>query len=438
MRTIYNALRRCHCPRTMLFLVPHFYSERFFMRSTKFLSRLSPAFAIIAACGTAFADFPLATSQASFVFTAPQGTTFTIDNGNSFVWAWAGSVFAAPNCGCPLETGLDLDINLTAATADGGSGCGESGVSSDSFSNFIGLSSSTISWAGVWIGEGGGVNCVPDLCLAFGGYGAHMEFDSDGAFTIPNPDCPSPSANTSNGRRVDVNMFCLPTGPIVSYIVSYESSSVAFCSSTPTSLGAGSYSIDYISITIEDARHDVTGDARFNQDDIDFLVNNVVGTPMASDPLYTDRFEFNGNEVVDGDDINILQCFVDACLDARRIGDANCDNVIDCADLMIAGVQPFAGESFTGSVYNVGLDADLDGDNDADDKEALRDVLLSVEPANYSLDTILNFFDNSAFIGLFNAGDLRADVNGDGTLNFFDVSAWITAFSSPNCLAPGS
>ena len=42
----------------------------------------------------------------------------------------------------------------------------------------------------------------------------------------------------------------------------------------------------------------------------------------------------------------------------------------------------------------------------------------------------LNFFDVSAFLVAFNAGDLSVDFNNDGMLNFFDVSAFLKAFSA--------
>ncbi len=42
----------------------------------------------------------------------------------------------------------------------------------------------------------------------------------------------------------------------------------------------------------------------------------------------------------------------------------------------------------------------------------------------------LNFFDVSAFLTAFNAGDLVADFNNDGALNFFDVSAFLQAFDA--------
>jgi arylsulfotransferase ASST len=41
----------------------------------------------------------------------------------------------------------------------------------------------------------------------------------------------------------------------------------------------------------------------------------------------------------------------------------------------------------------------------------------------------LNFFDISAFLDLYGAGDLVVDMNNDGSLNFFDVSAFLAAFA---------
>jgi hypothetical protein len=42
----------------------------------------------------------------------------------------------------------------------------------------------------------------------------------------------------------------------------------------------------------------------------------------------------------------------------------------------------------------------------------------------------LNFFDVSAFLTAYNAGDLSVDFNGDGMLNFFDVSAFLVAYNA--------
>jgi FG-GAP repeat len=51
-------------------------------------------------------------------------------------------------------------------------------------------------------------------------------------------------------------------------------------------------------------------------------------------------------------------------------------------------------------------------------------------PADMTGDGLLNFFDVSAFLSAFAAGDATADFTGDGQFNFFDVSAFLTAFSA--------
>jgi len=51
-------------------------------------------------------------------------------------------------------------------------------------------------------------------------------------------------------------------------------------------------------------------------------------------------------------------------------------------------------------------------------------------PADLTGDGMLNFFDVSAFLSAFAAGDPLADFTGDGKFNFFDVSAFLTAFAA--------
>lgn len=51
-------------------------------------------------------------------------------------------------------------------------------------------------------------------------------------------------------------------------------------------------------------------------------------------------------------------------------------------------------------------------------------------PADLNGDGELNFFDVSAFLSAFAAGDSVADFNGDGQFNFFDVSAFLASFAA--------
>ena len=50
--------------------------------------------------------------------------------------------------------------------------------------------------------------------------------------------------------------------------------------------------------------------------------------------------------------------------------------------------------------------------------------------ADLNNDGLLDFFDVSQFLTLFQAADLAVDFNNDGELNFFDVSAFLTAFQA--------
>ncbi len=50
-------------------------------------------------------------------------------------------------------------------------------------------------------------------------------------------------------------------------------------------------------------------------------------------------------------------------------------------------------------------------------------------PPDLNNDGVLNFFDLSRFINLFQQQDPAADFNGDGLLNFFDFSAYLLAFN---------
>jgi hypothetical protein len=50
--------------------------------------------------------------------------------------------------------------------------------------------------------------------------------------------------------------------------------------------------------------------------------------------------------------------------------------------------------------------------------------------ADFNHDGSLNFFDISAFLKAYSAGDLGADFTADGTLNFFDISAFLAGFAA--------
>jgi len=57
------------------------------------------------------------------------------------------------------------------------------------------------------------------------------------------------------------------------------------------------------------------------------------------------------------------------------------------------------------------------------------DVYIVENIADFTADGVLNFYDVSAFLVAYFAGDPDADLNGDGALDFNDVSLFLAAFS---------
>lgn len=70
----------------------------------------------------------------------------------------------------------------------------------------------------------------------------------------------------------------------------------------------------------------------------------------------------------------------------------------------------------------------------SDHRPVIVDLVLPLaEPAcpiDFNDDGLLDFFDVSAFLQLFNAQDPAADLNDDGLLDFFDVSAFLQLFGA--------
>ncbi len=80
--------------------------------------------------------------------------------------------------------------------------------------------------------------------------------------------------------------------------------------------------------------------------------------------------------------------------------------------------SPFAGPVLEGRAFNGALGYEV---LPAPKVECRADI---------NGDGVLNFFDVSAFAGLFAAEDPAADFNNDGVFNFFDFSAFLNAFNA--------
>lgn len=51
-------------------------------------------------------------------------------------------------------------------------------------------------------------------------------------------------------------------------------------------------------------------------------------------------------------------------------------------------------------------------------------------PPDVDRNGILNFFDQSTFLAMYNTGNMRTDWDDTGTLNFFDVSEYLASFTA--------
>ncbi len=86
-------------------------------------------------------------------------------------------------------------------------------------------------------------------------------------------------------------------------------------------------------------------------------------------------------------------------------------------------VQFIAEDSLNSSVVEAGVDAFLISSVFCEDPPPAC-------PADFNDDGQLDFFDISAFLIAFNAGDISADLSNDGLLNFFDISTFLQEFTA--------
>ncbi len=394
-------------------------------------TKMMAGFALISATSvTGHAGGFLSISIFHFEMNAEPGITFTIEE--QIVWAKVVAFVGNDCCDptVPLDYDYNTDISYVTAEAFAGSDC----VSAHGFSQSeLSTSSVAIVWDGFLLAEGGDDHCPQGSYGASVGAGFYVEFSTDGDFIVEPPECPTEVSGSQPGRTVTANIVCLdgPNPQIFVGSITEINDGTALACSSPIGLGAGGYSASAFSITINDAADDVTGDGRFNVEDAAFL-QGIVGTAAASDSLYTDRFDYNLNGIVDQDDVDMIHKFIDTGLSSGIFGDTNKDGVVDCCDL--DGYKAAFGSTFNlpGSIpnpaYIVELDWDLDGDIDAID-QAQFDAIACI--ADINNDYAVDVFDTFAFLALYNAGDPTVDFNGDGVVDVFDLFMFLDAYNTP-------
>lgn len=173
----------------------------------------------------------------------------------------------------------------------------------------------------------------------------------------------------------------------------------------------GMSKISVLSLTFYDKDIDLDLDGRFTQFDVD-IFSALVGTSIADEMRILD---FNGNGIVDVEDVELLQALIDAGFGAGLLGDANQDGVVSCADTPLLGSIPDATLGQIG--YRVDLDANLDGFFNDQDRAA---ICRHIQPADFTCDGVIDFSDYLAFLAEFDAQSPAADLNGDGVVDFTD------------------
>ncbi|HRQ72885.1 MAG TPA: GC-type dockerin domain-anchored protein [Phycisphaerales bacterium] len=130
----------------------------------------------------------------------------------------------------------------------------------------------------------------------------------------------------------------------------------------------------------------------------------------------------------------VLQLVIDGGAGAGVLGDFNLDNVADCDDLaaILDAIDneedPFDDYIIGDAEYRIELDADLDGDNDADDWNIIYGLL---QPADVNRDGEVNSVDFVQYLNLYNAQDPAADMNGDGQVNSVDFVIYLNYYNNP-------
>lgn len=289
-------------------------------------------------------------------------------------------------------------------------------------------------------------SCSASGCSATGAAAAvasaRVEFGTGGGSGSVGGNVALPSSVPADGRRFAGVIFTVESGANTSSTVygAIESplgeQGIGLTFSATTGLwegvaaisgGAGD-TVTALQIEGPESRFGVDGDARLTSFDAVALAA-IVGTSGASDPANVDRFDFDGSNLIDQGDVDVLDALLDAGFGAGVFGDADSDDDADCADYAVAVVDFVSGSVLGDADYEVTYDFDLDGDNDATDRDEIRRLL---SPADMAVPyNVLDFTDVIAFNTAFAAMDPAADLAVPfGTFDFSDVIAFNTAFTT--------
>lgn len=208
--------------------------------------------------------------------------------------------------------------------------------------------------------------------------------------------------------------------------------------STESQLAAGEHELAVLTQSFTDKSFDVDGDGRFN-----ILDQNELVTLLGPTTSETVRWDFDNDDFIDQDDVDVLARLIGHELDSGIFGDLNRDGVVDCTDRYVIAEYPDATLEDAG--YHIELDFDLDGDNDSGDRSQFLSVLCPEMLGDMNCDRSVDAFDIDAFtIALVRPAEYEAmyphcnrhlvgDINGDGLFDAFDIDPFAACVVTGSC-----
>lgn len=237
---------------------------------------------------------------------------------------------------------------------------------------------------------------------------------------------------TSVFRRI-IGKYKMPQGEMLLELQAGqngESSAIGF-GTTPE----GEYLVGSKIVHVDEETLDINVDGRVTWEDV-IALDAIVGTIDATLPVNVSKWDFDDSGEIDNADVEAIEEVLESGLASGFLGDTNNDGVVNCddaqaiRDAILNSDDLFDAVVIGDPLYNVRLDADLDGIVDSADEAAVRSVLL---PADLTGDWNVDFDDYLMILGLVGTcpgsvpgcpGDIADDFGtpgGDGEVSFGDI-----------------
>lgn len=211
--------------------------------------------------------------------------------------------------------------------------------------------------------------------------------------------------------------------------LAYNSGTDSWTGSSNGNSTASSANIGISTCAFTDAQLDVDNDGRFSIND-SIALTTIASSTDNDDPQNLSSFDFDGSNLIDQGDVDIMNALLDADLDSGLLGDWDGDGDVDCEDINEVDSSLF-NDSIGTLGYNVRLDADLDGDTDSSDESAVMALYAAYDrPADFDNSGFVDTDDYDAFYTAFENGDPSADFDNSGFVDTDDFTAFVQAFEN--------